>query len=188
MAVVFSQPIKQALWIQNGRLRAYVNVKKVVDVNQVKLPPLQSAQLWIEPYAANKFSYRMVRIAESTPDFSQTIAASGRYVTHGIYFDTDSNRLQPDSAAVLKSIAAGLQKNPNLRLCIEGHTDATGDATHNLDHSKRRAEAVRTVLVGQFGVDANRLTSDNFGAAKPIDSNDTPQGRAQNRRVEFVRQ
>lgn len=120
MAVVFSQPIQQALWIQNGRLRAYVNGKKVVDVNQVKLPPLQSAQLWIEPYAANKFSYRMVRIAESTPDFSQTIAASGRYVTHGIYFDTDSDRLQPDSAAVLKSIAAGLQKESQPALVHRG--------------------------------------------------------------------
>ena len=188
VAVDFSQPIKQALWIQNGRLRVYVNGAKVVDVNQVALPPLRTAQLWIEPYADNKFSYRMVRIAESTPDFSQTIAASGRYVTHGIHFDADSDRLQPDSAAVLKSVAAGLQKNPNLRLCIEGHTDATGNAGHNFDLSKRRAEAVRTVLVGQFGVDANRLTTDGFGAAKPIDSNDTPLGRAQNRRVEFVRQ
>jgi OOP family OmpA-OmpF porin len=49
-------------------------------------------------------------------------------------------------------------------------------------------EAVKTVLVSQFGVDAARLTSDGFGSTKPIDSNDTPQGRAQNRRVEFVRQ
>jgi OOP family OmpA-OmpF porin len=186
--VDFSQPVKLALWVQNARLRFYVNGRKVVDANQVNLPPLKTAQLWAEPYADNKFSYRLVRIAESTPDFSQTIAASGRYVSHGFYFDTDSDRLQPDSAPVIKSIAAGLQKNPNLKLCIEGHTDSTGNAARNLDLSKRRAEAVRTVLVAQFGVDAARLTTDGLGASKPIDSNDTPQGRAQNRRVEFVRQ
>lgn len=186
--VDFSKPVKQALWVQNGRLRFYLNGQKVVDVNQVELPPLKTAQLLIEPYDGQKFSYRMMRIAESTPDFSQTIAASGRYISHGIHFDTDSDRLQPDSAAVMKSVAAGLQKNPNLKLCIEGHTDSIGNPAHNLDLSKRRAEAVKAVLVAQFGVEENRLTTDGLGASKPMDSNDTPQGRAQNRRVEFVRQ
>jgi outer membrane protein OmpA-like peptidoglycan-associated protein len=61
-----------------------------------------------------------------------------------------------------------------LKLEIDGYTDSVGDAAHNLDLSKRRAEAVRSVLVAQFGVDAARLTSNGFGAAKPIDSNDTP--------------
>jgi OOP family OmpA-OmpF porin len=129
----------------------------------------------------------MVRFAESTPDFSQMISSTGRYVTHGILFDTDSDRLKPESAAVIKSIARGLDMNPNLKLQIEGHTDSTGDANHNLDLSKRRAEAVKTVLVTQFNVDAGRLTTAGMGATKPADSNDTPQGRAQNRRVEFVK-
>jgi OOP family OmpA-OmpF porin len=130
----------------------------------------------------------MVRFAESTPDFSQVISSSGRYVTHGILFDTDSDRLKPESAPVIKSVARGLETNPNLKLQIEGHTDSVGSADHNLDLSKRRAEAVKAVLVSQFNVDAARLTTAGLGATKPIDSNDTPQGRAQNRRVEFVRQ
>ena len=78
--------------------------------------------------------------------------------------------------------------NANLKLLIEGHTDSTGDAAHNLDLSRRRAEAVRGVLMAQFKVDATRLTAAGIGAAKPLDSNDTPAGRAQNRRVEFVKQ
>ena len=102
--------------------------------------------------------------------------------------DNDSNRLKPDSAPVLKQIVAGLEKNPNLKLEIDGYTDSVGDAGHNLDLSQRHAEAVRPVLASQLGVDAARLTSNGFGAAQPIASNDTPDGRARNRKVEFVEQ
>src|SRR5689334_7777713 len=115
------------------------------------------------------------------------LASSGKYVTHGINFDHDSDRLKPDSAAVLKQVAAGLEKNPNLKLEIDGYTDSVGDATHNLDLSRRRAEAVRSVLISQFGIEPGRLTASGFGAAKPLGSNDTPDGRAQNRRVEFLK-
>ncbi len=185
--VDFSQPVKENIWIQNGRLRVYINGERAVDVNQVELPPLTGAELNAE-YGQDKLGYRLVRFAESTPDFDQVITASGRYVTHGILFDTDSDRLKPESAPVLKSVARALATNPNLRLQIEGHTDSTGNADHNLDLSKRRAEAVKTVLVSQFKVDAARLTATGLGATKPIDSNDTPAGRAQNRRVEFVKE
>jgi outer membrane protein OmpA-like peptidoglycan-associated protein len=132
--------------------------------------------------------YRSVRFAESTADFSDAITASGRYVTHGILFDTDSDRLKPESAAAIQGIAKGLAADPNLKLLIEGHTDSAGSAAHNLDLSKRRAEAVKLVLVSQFKVDAARLTTAGLGATKPMGSNDTPQGRAQNRRVEFAKQ
>ncbi len=132
--------------------------------------------------------FRSVRFAESAPDISQVFNASGRYVTHGILFDTDSDRLKPESAAVIQGIAKALATTPTLKLLIEGHTDSVGNAAHNLDLSKLRAEAVKTVLVGQFAVDASRLTTAGLGATKPIDSNDTPLGRAQNRRVEFVKQ
>jgi outer membrane protein OmpA-like peptidoglycan-associated protein len=184
--VDFKQPVSFALWVQNGRLRAYVNGSRVVDVNQVQLPDLTGAELYTED-GEKIVGYRMVRIAESTPDFSQVISTSGRYVTHGILFDTDSDRLKPESAPVIKAIAQGLAKNPSLKLRIEGHTDSSGTDAHNLDLSKRRAEAVKAVLASQFGITADRLTTSGLGSSKPIDSNDTPSGRAQNRRVEFVK-
>ncbi|HZU25992.1 MAG TPA: OmpA family protein, partial [Bryobacteraceae bacterium] len=157
-------------------------------VNQVDLPPVDHLliHLWGNPQ--HPYSVSRVRLAESAPDFSTVIASTGRYVTHGIHFDTDSDRLKPDSAAVLKAVANALDKNPNLKLGIEGYTDSVGDAQHNVDLSKRRAEAVRSVLVAQFGVDAGRLTAAGFGSSKPIGSNDTAEGRAENRRVEFVKQ
>jgi OOP family OmpA-OmpF porin len=187
--VDWNQPVKLAAWLQNGRLRVYIGGNRLIDVNQVTLPDIASAEVLSEMYGeGGGIGYRMVRFAESTPDFSQVISSSGRYVTHGILFDTDSDRLKPESAPVIKAIARGLETNPNLKLLIEGHTDSTGNAQHNLDLSKRRAEAVKAVLVSQFNVDAARLTTAGLGAAKPMDSNGTAAGRAQNRRVEFVRQ
>ncbi len=158
---------------------------RIVDTTQVNWGPLDNVFVNYAGYRPN--GMRSVRIAESAPDFSTVINASGKYVTHGINFDTDSDHLKPESSAVLKMVAAGLSKNPNLKLEIDGYTDSVGDKAHNLDLSKRRAQAVQTVLVSQFGVDASRLTSSGYGADKPIGSNDTPDGRAANRRVEFLK-
>lgn len=182
-----ASPIKVNLWVQDGRVRAYVNGERIIDVNQVELAPILSVSVESE-VGDQAVGYRFVRFAESAPDFSQVISASGRYVTYGIRFDTDSDRLKPESAAVIRTIARGLESNTALKLLIEGHTDASGDAGHNLDLSKRRAEAVKAVLASQFGVDAARLTTAGLGSTRPVGSNDTPQGRAQNRRVEFVKQ
>ena len=188
----WTKPVKQALWLQNGRMRYYVNGQRVMDVNQIELPELGKIEVYVDgPGANDKTGYvgfQFFRIAESTPDFSQVISSSGRYVTHGILFDTDSDQIKAESAPVIKMIAKGLEANPALRLMVEGHTDSVGSADHNLDLSKRRAAAVKAVLVSQFKVDASRLTTTGLGATKPIDGNDTPQGRAQNRRVEFVKQ
>ncbi|HNY40359.1 MAG TPA: OmpA family protein, partial [Bryobacteraceae bacterium] len=184
----WAQPAKIALWVQNGRLRAFLNGEKLLDFNQVEMPVIDKVELDHGFNGANQYmAYRLVRFAESTPDFSQVISSSGRFVTHGILFDTGSDRLKPESAPVIQSIAKGLETNPNLRLLIEGHTDSVGNAAANLDLSRRRAEAVKAVLAAQFKVDATRLTTAGLGATKPIDTNDTPQGRAQNRRVELVK-
>lgn len=189
VTVNFAQPIKLALWVQNGRMRSFVNGEKQLDFNQVDMPPIDSIEIANDFLgAAPALGYRMVRFAESTPDFSQVLASSGRYIARGILFDTDKDVIKPESAPVVKLIAQGLEKNPDLKLLIEGHTDSVGDAAHNLDLSKRRAEAVKAVLIGQFNVDASRLSATGLGSTKPVDSNDTPQGRAQNRRVELVKQ
>jgi OmpA-OmpF porin, OOP family len=73
-----------------------------------------------------------------------------------------------------------------VRLEIGGHTDADGDPAKNLTLSTARAEAVKKLLVDQ-GIDAARLTTKGYGATKPIDSNTTPEDKANNRRVEFVK-
>jgi len=138
----WTEPVKLAVWVQDGRLRIFVNGEKQLDFNQVEMPPIDAVEFAHDFYGGKSIGYRMVRFAESTPDFSQVITSSGRYVTHGILFDTNSDRLKPESASVIQLIAKGLETNPNLKLLIEGHTDSVGNADHNLDLSKRRAEAV----------------------------------------------
>jgi OmpA-OmpF porin, OOP family len=174
-----------ALWAQQGRVRAYVNGERLVDANQVEFNPITHIAVELGRYRPN--GIRSVRVAESAPDFSSVINSTGKYVTHGILFDTDSDKLKPESGAVLKQVAAALQKNPNLKLEIDGYTDSVGDTAHNTDLSKRRAQAVSAVLASQFAIEPARLTVNGFGAGNPIASNDTAAGRAANRRVEFVK-
>jgi len=106
---------------------------------------------------------------------------------HGINFDVDSDHLRPDAKPALDELLGALKANPVWKISIEGHTDATGNAAHNLDLSQRRAAAVKTALVAA-GIGGDRMTTSGFGQTKPIASNDSAIGRAQNRRVEVVRQ
>jgi len=182
----WNKPVKVAMWVQNGRVRFYINGDRIFDFNQVEVGEI--ASLDMNFWTGDKtMAIRRVRFAESSPDFSQTITSSGKFVTHGILFDTDSDHVKPESAVVIQSIAKGLMQATDLNFEIDGHTDSTGVAAHNLELSKRRAEAVKNILVSQFSIDAGRLTTAGFGSSKPIDSNSTPEGKANNRRVEFVR-
>ena len=173
-----------AVWYQDARIRLYVNDERAVDLNQMELKPWNRALL--DFTSDSPVELGTVRIAESAPDISQVLMSTGRYVSHAIQFDTGSDQLRPESMNVIKEVAAALQKQPALKLSIEGHTDSTGDAAKNLDLSKRRAESVKSALV-KLGIAADRLATEGLGQTKPLAPNDTPQGRAENRRVEFVK-
>lgn len=77
--------------------------------------------------------------------------------------------------------------HPDLKFCIEGHTDSDGADDGNQTLSEKRAEAVRKELI-KLGIDSNRLTSKGWGETKPVADNNTAEGKAQNRRVEFIKQ
>jgi len=112
-----------------------------------------------------------------------------RVDVYGIYFDFNSDRIRPESDPVLNEIGALMQKYPDWRLSIAGHTDNIGgNGNYNLELSRRRSEAVRRALVDRFKISADRMTSSGYGAGAPKDTNETPEGRAHNRRVELVRQ
>ena len=101
-------------------------------------------------------------------------------------FDVDGDRIRPESQHTLDEIAQALRDHPDWKVSIEGHTDATGEAAHNLDLSRRRAESVKAALVAA-GIPTARMATAGFGATRSIAPNDTDLGRAQNRRVEVVR-
>jgi OOP family OmpA-OmpF porin len=109
-----------------------------------------------------------------------------KIVTHGINFDVDKATIEPESMGTLNMIVKVMTNNPDLKFEVDGHTDNSGDAKHNKELSQQRAEAVKKQLVS-MGIDASRLSTKGFGDSKPISSNDTQEGKANNRRVEFVR-
>jgi OmpA-OmpF porin, OOP family len=128
-----------------------------------------------------------VRIAAGGRDLYDRLARDGRVATQGILFASGSARIRPESTPTLEEIGTMLQEHQDLRLSIEGHTDSDGEEAFNQDLSDRRAAAVKTYLVEQFTIDADRLTTVGFGESKPVAGNDTPEGKQQNRRVELVR-
>jgi outer membrane protein OmpA-like peptidoglycan-associated protein len=122
-----------------------------------------------------------------TPKIAKALATAKRVAVYGIYFDFASATLKPESAPVLLEIADALKANPSWKLTIEGHTDNVGGAGYNLDLSRRRAESVKSALVSGYHIEASRLSTVGYGFSRPVAGNDTPQGRARNRRVELVR-
>jgi outer membrane protein OmpA-like peptidoglycan-associated protein len=103
----------------------------------------------------------------------------------GALFQTGSSQLQPPVREKLAKIAGIVSSHPGLKLDVEGHTDSVGNDDYNQRLSEKRAQAARDYLVSQ-GVSANSITSRGLGKNTPIDSNDTPQGRQKNRRVEMI--
>jgi outer membrane protein OmpA-like peptidoglycan-associated protein len=129
-----------------------------------------------------------IRLAESETDvLYDALAANGRWATQGILFETGKADLKPESTPVLKDIAATLKDHADLKILIEGHTDNVGSAASNLTLSEARAAAVKTALVSQHDADGARITTVGLGDTKPAVPNTTPEGRAQNRRVEVVK-
>jgi outer membrane protein OmpA-like peptidoglycan-associated protein len=131
---------------------------------------------------------RPVTSPEPARTLEQTLASKAcRTEVPGVYFLTDSAELLPASEPAIKRIADVLKQQPDWRVTIEGHTDSTGGDAHNLDLSRRRADAMKTALVSRYGIPSARLQTAGYGRTRPVDTNDTMDGRAHNRRVELAR-
>jgi outer membrane protein OmpA-like peptidoglycan-associated protein len=168
-------------------VKVYVDGKRVANVPTGKLG--RSNGIWIDgPGSDNEpFYVTSIRVAASDKTLFDALSANGRVSTHGILFNTNSDVIRPESAPTLQEIGDMLKAHADLKLTIEGHTDNVGNAAANQSLSDRRAASVRQALITQFGIDASRLVSKGYGATKPASSNDTPEGRQQNRRVELVK-
>ena len=126
------------------------------------------------------------RLAEGGKEIKSALDTDGKIVTHGILFDTGKSEIKPESMPTLRAILALLEGIPALRFSIEGHTDNQGGNAINQPLSEARAAAVKDWLVAK-GTPADRLQTRGHGESRPMDSNATPEGRANNRRVEFVK-
>ncbi len=143
-------------------------------------------------WRGGKFRIEVTKIDYQLPKpvnmIEKQLAENKRAVTWGIYFDFNKDTIKPESTPVLKEIVQALTDNPDWKLTVEGNTDNIGGDAYNLDLSKRRAAAVKEALVTTYHIAPDRLSTNGFGASHPVDTNDTLEGRARNRRVELSRE
>ena len=118
---------------------------------------------------------------------AEQLASQGRVPLYGIRFASGQATLGADSTSALAEVAQLLRRDRSLELRIEGHTDDRGGAMLNQRLSERRAETVKQHLVDTFDINPDRLRVAGLGDSRPMTSNETAAGRAQNRRVELVR-
>jgi OmpA-OmpF porin, OOP family len=179
-----------ALWRQKTRLRVYVDEQKVFDLPRIFPADIKLNAMRLHSEISNEEEQVFVsniRLAVGAPDTRSKLITEGKFVTTGITFDVGSATIRPESYAVLKDIAATLSENPAVLVKVIGHTDSDGDDNANLVLSKKRADAVKETLVAEFGIDKGRLETDGMGETVPAAPNTTPEGKANNRRVEFIK-
>lgn len=183
-------PLHIAVTRQGARVRVYFNEEKVGDIPRALLPAAKYNAILFYTYevdAGSEYFLSNVRLAVGAPDTRNKLLTEGKWVTHGILFDVNSDRIRDESYGSLKEIAGVLTENATLKVQVVGHTDADRNDAANLDLSKRRAASVKAALVSAFKIDGGRLDTDGKGETAPVDKNDTPAGKANNRRVEFVK-
>ena len=107
-----------------------------------------------------------------------------KVVLKGVSFGSGSSTLKPEAFGELRGVAAAIKANPKLKVEVGGHSDSAGDDKKNQALSEKRAQSVKSFLIKE-GVAAAQITVKGYGESKPVDTNDTPAGRSNNRRVEF---
>lgn len=127
-----------------------------------------------------------IRIAEGGKKLYDRIMADGKFVTRGILFDINKATIKPESMGVLNEVVKMMQQHQDLNFSIEGHTDSDGADDYNLQLSEKRAAAVKNTLAN-LGIDDSRMQTKGLGESVPVSDNSSPEGKANNRRVEFIK-
>ncbi|WP_190809789.1 OmpA family protein [Flagellimonas sp. S3867] len=174
------------------RFRLWVNEVKYIDVPRLVAP---GAVIHTVKFLANGFKdgkekvfITNLKVAEGGVDLRRKLISEGKISTNGILFDSGSANIQPQSMGIIRQISQVLMQEKGMKLKIVGHTDADGSDEGNMKLSQDRAEAVKNALVSVYGISSDRLLSEGKGELEPVGDNNTPDGKSQNRRVEFIKQ
>jgi OOP family OmpA-OmpF porin len=154
-------------------------------------------EVWVDVWTSHTGTYTLVIVEKKAMEqdivanadaFLDDLKRTGHAAVYGIYFDTGKSTLKPESEQSVAEIAKLLKKEMSLNLYVVGHTDNVGGLESNMKLSQDRAAAVVEALVKSHGIPAARLKSFGNGPYAPVESNDTDEGKARNRRVELVKQ
>ncbi|MEZ4416120.1 MAG: OmpA family protein [Gemmatimonadota bacterium] len=169
-------------------MKVYLGDQRVANVPNAVFP--RTDQLYLSTSSASEGQPTLIgpiRIAAGGLDLYSRLDADGRVSTQGILFAVNSDRIRPESTPTLEEIGTMLADHPELRIAIEGHTDADGEDAYNQELSERRAQAVKAFLVEHYDIASDRLEAAGYGESRPVADNATPEGKQQNRRVDLVR-
>jgi len=179
--------IHVAIAYTRGKLKVYMDETRVINIPHYPGNPLGVTlqAYWADLGEGQPFYFKNVRIAKGGVKYYDRVMTDGKIIVNGIKFDVNKATLKPESMGPINRIYKLMKNNPGLRFSVEGHTDSDGDAGFN-QKFERRAKVVMDKLIA-MGIDPSRLKYKGWGEIKPIDTNDTSEGKANNRRVEFVK-
>ncbi|MBO6635408.1 OmpA family protein [Parvibaculum sp.] len=164
----------------------YVSLAIAVEGFEQFPQTAKRALILLDVVETGEMEQRMVVVEADA--MAKALTETGRIALYGIYFDTDSASIKPESKETLDEIAKLLEADAALTIYVVGHTDNQGAYDYNMSLSARRAESVAAALTKDYGVAAARLRPAGVGLLAPIATNENEEGRALNRRVELVRQ
>lgn len=181
--------------VNKTRIRIYFGDTKLIDLPRALTPVMRNNFFMNNNYIIPASELGMlvgnVRIASSEVDarslLIKQLMEEGRAVTNDILFDVNSDVIKKESYAIVNQFGDAMAKNPGLRIKITGHTDSDGADAANLTLSQKRAAAVKKYITGNYSIDASRIETDGRGELQPVAPNTTTDGKAKNRRVEFVK-
>ena len=180
-----------AISVTKKRYRLWVNEVKYVDVPRFieELNVLNYLKFHVYGLkdGVERVFIKNIKVAEGGIDLRRKLMSEGKISTNGILFDSGSANIQPQSLGIVRQISQVLMQDESIKLNIVGHTDSDGSDDSNLKLSKDRAQAVKDALVNIYNIAADRLTTEGKGETEPVADNGTADGKAQNRRVEFVK-
>ena len=175
-----------AIAYTSGKMKAYINETRLINIPHLGINPTGISIRALHAGDESHYFIKNIRIAEGGVSYYDRFLQDGKIIANGIRFDVNKATLKPESMGIINEIAALMKQYPEIRFSVEGHTDSDGDDAFNKTLSEQRAQTVAGALT-RLGIASDRLTSMGWGESKPIDSNGTPEGKANNRRVEFVK-
>jgi outer membrane protein OmpA-like peptidoglycan-associated protein len=165
-------------------LKAYINGVRVVNIPNMAAPVRLSLNR--THYDDHRTAITNFRIAKGAVPLYDRMMTDGKIISYGITFDIGKSTIKPESMAEINRIAELMKENPELKFSVQGHTDNTGNAATNQTLSEERSKTVMNKLI-EFGISKDRLAAAGKGENNPIADNSSDEGRAKNRRVEFVK-
>ena len=170
----------------NDKMKAYIDDTRLINIPHLNYNPTGISLHACFAKDDRRYYIKNFRLAEGGVKYYDRFLQEGKIVANGIRFDVNKATLRRESMGVINEIHDLLSDHSEIKFSIEGHTDSDGEDDFNQRLSEERANTVMKQLIA-MGISTDRLSTKGFGESKPIHTNDTPEGIAANRRVEFVK-